>query len=181
VRLVDRTSHGVALTPAGEAFRVEAEWVVRWAARAVHVARAAARGRTGTVTIGYNHAAANTVVPTLARLAADHPRVQPQLGERRSGPQLEALLSDELDVGFVYGHPRSALVDSRELLTTWCIIGAWQPDPKTRRRTVRRSRPSGSAVGWPPTTSPGWTSTCWSPSTHCCRSAASPARPRAWI
>lgn len=129
VLLVSRTSHEVALTPAGEAFRVEAERIVGLAARSVEVARAAAAGGAGTVNVGFNFAAGNTVLPpTLARLTAEHPKLQPRLSERRTGPQLDALLSGELDVGFVYGPPRERL-DSRELfaLPLVAVLGRQHP------------------------------------------------------
>ncbi len=130
VELVSRTSHAVRLTPAGEAFRTEAERIVGHAARAIEAAKAAARGRSGTVTVGFNFPAGLSVLPpTLARLAADHPKVQAQLWERRSGPQVEALLHDELDIGFVYGRPRVAQLRSRELLSlpVVAVVGPQHP------------------------------------------------------
>jgi DNA-binding transcriptional LysR family regulator len=130
VRLVDRSSHAVRLTPAGVAFRAEAERIVGQAARAVEAAKAAARGRSGTVGVGFNFPAGLTVLPpTLARLAADHPKVQARLWERRSGPQIEALLQDELDVGFVYGRPREPRLDGRELavLPVVAVVGPGHP------------------------------------------------------
>ena len=137
VQLVSRTSHEVRLTPAGEAFRGEAERIVGHAARAVEVAKAAAQGRSGTVSVGFNFPAGLTVLPpTLARLAADHPRVLAQLWERRSGPQVEALLSDELDVGFVYGRPRAAQLESRELLTQPVVAVLGRQHPWARRESI---------------------------------------------
>ena len=130
VQLVSRTSHAVHLTPAGVAFRAEAERIVGQAARAVEAAKAAARGRSGTVTVGFNFPAGLSVLPpTLARLAADHPDVAAQLWERRSGPQVEALLHDELDVGFVYGRPRAPRLDSRDLLSlpVVAVVGPQHP------------------------------------------------------
>lgn len=137
VELVSRTSHEVRLTPAGEAFRVEAERIVERAARAVAVARAAAQGHSGTVNVGFNFPAGLSVLPpTLARLAADHPKVLAQLWERRSGPQVEALLNHDLDVAFGYGAPRPAQLQSRELLTLPVVAVVGMQHPWARRKSI---------------------------------------------
>src|SRR2546429_5837596 len=62
VRLVDRTSHRVALTAAGEVFRAEATQVSAARDRAVEAARAAAAGATGHVRIGFNYPAGQRVL-----------------------------------------------------------------------------------------------------------------------
>jgi DNA-binding transcriptional LysR family regulator len=137
VELVSRTSHEVRLTPAGDAFRAEAERIVGQVARAVDAAKAAAQGRSGTVNVGFNFPAGTSVLPpTLARLAADHPRVLAQLWERRSGPQVEALLQDELDVGFVYGRPLPAQLESRELMTLPVVAVVAPHHPWARRESI---------------------------------------------
>jgi DNA-binding transcriptional LysR family regulator len=137
VELVSRTSHEVRLTPAGEAFRKEAERVVGHAARAVEAAKAAAQGRSGTINVGFNFPAGLSVLPpTLARLAADHPKVLAQLWERRSGPQVEALLTGELDVGFVYGGPKVPQLESRELLTMPVVAVVAPHHPWARRKSI---------------------------------------------
>jgi len=137
VELVSRTSHEVRLTPAGMAFRLEAERIVGHAARAVEAAKAAAQGRSGTVNVGFNFPAGITVLPpTLARLAADHPKVLAQLWERRSGPQVEALMQDELDVGFVYGRPQPAQLESRELMTLPVVAVVAPQHPWARRESI---------------------------------------------
>lgn len=140
VELVSRTSHEVRLTPAGEAFRAEAERIVGRAARAVEVAKAAAQGHSGTVSVGFNFPAGLSVLPqTLARLTAEHPKVLAQLWERRSGPQVDALLNDDLDVGFVYGAPRPAQLASRELLSlpVVAVVGAQHPWARRESISVR--------------------------------------------
>jgi DNA-binding transcriptional LysR family regulator len=137
VELVSRTSHEVRLTPAGEAFRREAERIVGHAARAVEAAKAAAQGRSGTINVGFNFPAGLSVLPpTLARLAADHPKVLAQLWERRSGPQVEALLNNELDIGFVYGRPRVPQLQSRELLSLPVVAVVAPHHPWARRESI---------------------------------------------
>ncbi|MET0191433.1 MAG: LysR family transcriptional regulator, partial [Pseudonocardia sediminis] len=140
VELVSRTSHEVRLTAAGEVFRIEAERIVGQAARAVDAAKAAAQGRSGTVNVGFNFPAGLTVLPpTLARLAADHPKVLVQLWERRSGPQIEALTQNELDVGFVYGRPMRAGLESRELMTLPVVAVVAPQHPWAQRESIAMS------------------------------------------
>jgi DNA-binding transcriptional LysR family regulator len=137
VELVQRTSHEVRLTPAGEAFRAEAERIVGHAARAVEAAKAAAAGRSGTLNVGFNFPAGVSVLPaTLARLAEEHPRVLVQMWERRSGPQLESLINGDLDVGFVYGRPTAAQLESRELLRVPVVAVLGRRHPWARRDSI---------------------------------------------
>lgn len=127
VRLVDRTSHTVALTAAGAAFRPEARRLVQQLARATAAARAAG---AGTVTIGFNLAAGRLVLPAvLWRFTAEHPDVRTRLWERRSGPQAAALLAGDLDVGFGYGRASDPRLASRHLLTVpiVAVVGVQHP------------------------------------------------------
>lgn len=117
VELVARTSHEVRLTPVGRAFEAEARVIMTQMDKAVHSAREAAAGRTGTVRVGYNFPAAQHVLPaTLAKMHADYPDVTVQLEERHTGPQMQALADGELDIALVYGHPVSSDFQYRHLL-----------------------------------------------------------------
>ncbi|WP_345655056.1 LysR family transcriptional regulator, partial [Pseudonocardia tropica] len=75
-QLVARSSHEVHLTPAGEAFVVEAQAVLSRVDRAKETTRHAAEGRAGTVRVGCNLPAAQGVLPrVLARLRSELPDV----------------------------------------------------------------------------------------------------------
>ncbi|MDT3445090.1 MULTISPECIES: LysR family transcriptional regulator [unclassified Pseudofrankia] len=103
VMLLARTSHSVRLTPAGEAFRVEAEQVLEHAQKAVDAAREAASGRLGKITIGFNFAAGQQVLrPTLRRLNKDYPELSTILWEGLSGPQLTAVSDGKIDIALIY-------------------------------------------------------------------------------
>src|SRR5437588_3546458 len=109
VELVARTSHEVRLTQAGRAFEAQARTIVGQMQKAAQTAREAAAGRTGMINVGYNFPAGQHVLPvTLAKMAADYPKVTVALWEKRTGPQLAALAAGELDVALVYGHPMTA-------------------------------------------------------------------------
>jgi DNA-binding transcriptional LysR family regulator len=115
VQLVARTSHEVRLTAAGRAFQLEAKRIIEQAGRAVRVAREAAGGHTGQIHIGFNSAARRVLPGALRRLNADHPGIHPQLWERRTGPQLAALVAGELDVAMVYGRPSAPEIMFRQV------------------------------------------------------------------
>jgi DNA-binding transcriptional LysR family regulator len=117
VELVARTSHEVRLTAAGRAFEVQARVIVAQMDKAALTAREAAAGRSGTISVGFNFPAGQHVVPAaLARMSSEYPNVSVELSERRTGPQLAALASGELDVALVYGRPVTAEFGYRRLL-----------------------------------------------------------------
>ncbi|WP_019926010.1 LysR family transcriptional regulator [Nocardia sp. BMG111209] len=116
-RLVDRTSHQVRLTAAGEALRDHARVLLAQAEEARAAVRAAAAGYAGTLRVGYNFAAGQRILPAaLAHMTTVAPAAQVNLVEQRTGPQLAALSTGELDVAFVYGRPALAEHRCRPLL-----------------------------------------------------------------
>ncbi|WP_219420397.1 LysR family transcriptional regulator [Pseudonocardia nigra] len=137
VELVRRSPHEVRLTAAGEAFREEAKRLLDHADRAVAAARAVALGQAGTINIGFNFPAGQDVLPAaLAALNDEYPRVQTQLWEKRTGPQLRALLAGELDVAFVYGRPTSPRLGSQELMTVPIVAVVGEGHPWAGRDAV---------------------------------------------
>ena len=74
VRLLERSSRRVALTPAGAVFLADCRRVLAGADRAARRVRAAARGEAGTVRIGYTLPSAYETVPALlSQLERDYP------------------------------------------------------------------------------------------------------------
>lgn len=137
VQLVRRSSHEVRLTPAGTAFVSEARRVIAQVEQAKEAARLAAAGRVGTINVGYNLPAGHFVLPaTLARLHADFPEVAVSLHEKRTGPQLEALLDGDLDVAFVYGRPPMAKLESQQVLPVQLVALVGRPHPWAPRGCV---------------------------------------------
>ncbi|MGW2662909.1 LysR family transcriptional regulator [Nocardia tengchongensis] len=117
VQLVERSSHQVNLTPAGEVLRDLARNILSQTEEARSTVREVALGRAGTLRIGYNFAAGQRILPSaLARMNAILPNVTINMIEQRTGPQLAALSSGALDVGLVYGRPAATEFHSRPLL-----------------------------------------------------------------
>jgi DNA-binding transcriptional LysR family regulator len=107
VTLLDRTQHHVELTPAGAAFLQEARQLLSQTQTAVETARRAARGEIGRLDIGYIVALSDGLIPRLLRgFRARFPHVAETLRPMRAAQQITALLSKQLDVGFV-GQPNS--------------------------------------------------------------------------
>jgi DNA-binding transcriptional LysR family regulator len=93
VTLFIRNSHGVRLTPAGDAFRRSAQRVLTEANAAALQVREVAAGVTSRVRIGF-------VGSMLFR--GLFPTVQIELTELNSAEQLEALARGSIDLGFVH-------------------------------------------------------------------------------
>lgn len=103
VELFRRTAHGVVLTSAGEAFRVEAARTLDDAARAMRAARQAGSGETGSLRLGFTASAVfNPVVPALIqRFKAAWPAVEVTLDEANTPSLVRRLLDEQLDAVFV--------------------------------------------------------------------------------
>lgn len=103
VRLLERTSRRVALTPAGTAFLEGATRTLAEADRAVSMARGVARGEHGELRVGFNASA--PFIPQIATafntFRLRYPEVQLALSEVPGPAQVEAILTDVLDVGFL--------------------------------------------------------------------------------
>jgi DNA-binding transcriptional LysR family regulator len=103
VRLLERTSRRVMLTPAGTMFLDGARATLQQADRAVTTARRAARGELGQLTIGFNASA--PFVPQVARGIRDfrqaYPEVSLQMTELSAPAQIEAVDDHLLDLGFM--------------------------------------------------------------------------------
>jgi DNA-binding transcriptional LysR family regulator len=118
-RLVDRGPHQVALTPAGQAFRVEARRLLDNLRDAVEMTREIGTGQAGTVRIGFNYPAGRRVLPpTLNLLSLNNPRLRPLLFEKRSGVQLAELAAGDLDIALVFGTPTEPCFASRTAFRT---------------------------------------------------------------
>ena len=103
VELFSRNSHGVRLTPAGEAFRKSALRVLAEAGAATAQAREVAAGVTSRVRIGFVGSMLFRGLPErLAQFRSDHPQVQVELTELNSAEQLDALARGTIDLGFVH-------------------------------------------------------------------------------
>ncbi len=103
VKLFSRTKRSVALTPAGEAFRVEADAALAQFERAIDVGRLAGRGEVGRVEIGYVGSAAffGVLQEQVGRFRARWPQVAVDAREYPMDGLLQLLEEGRVDVAFV--------------------------------------------------------------------------------
>lgn len=102
VRLLERNSKQVALTPAGAAFLGEARLVLDRVASARETARAVAAGLRGRLDVGFTGSMIYRDLPAIvARFSQRLPDIQVHLTELSSSEQTEALQHGRLHAGFL--------------------------------------------------------------------------------
>lgn len=102
VRLLDRSTHGVALTEAGALFLAKVKLILEDTRDAVAEAQRRARGETGTLRIGFIGTLSQSLLPHLLQTyRAKYPSVDLILGELGPTQQRERILSGHLDCGFI--------------------------------------------------------------------------------
>ena len=102
VKLLDRTSRAVKLTPAGRVFLLEARRILRLTESAALATRRIASGEAGTITLGFTAASGYSFLPRLLLQRASHaPNIDIALKEMVSGEQLDSLLTGRIDVGLL--------------------------------------------------------------------------------
>jgi LysR family transcriptional regulator, benzoate and cis,cis-muconate-responsive activator of ben and cat genes len=102
VRLLDRTSRQVRLTPAGELLLGEGRRLLAQAERTADQVRRAGLGLVGRVTVAAIGSATFDVIPRLLREHRERfPDVEVLLREMSTPAQVQALRSGEIDVGFL--------------------------------------------------------------------------------
>ncbi|WP_420997448.1 LysR substrate-binding domain-containing protein [Cupriavidus sp. 30B13] len=129
-RLFERDSRGVRLTAAGRAFREAAGALLAQAEDARQQAREIEAGAIGRLRIGFVGSMLYRGLPQrLREFQAGYPGIQVTLTELNSQEQIDALLHDRLDAGFI--HTRrvpdelaTALVHSEPFL---CCVPADHP------------------------------------------------------
>jgi DNA-binding transcriptional LysR family regulator len=102
-RLFRRTPRGVVLTDVGAAFFDDAQKILADTERAVARARRTARGEAGRILVGLTSSA--TFYPLVQSIIRGFreaaPGVSLDLREQASAEQIQALVSEDLDIGFV--------------------------------------------------------------------------------
>jgi len=102
IRLIERSNRVERLTPAGDAFLVEARRVLAQSERAIEAARRAGRGLTGSLRITFVATAAQELLPAILRaFQARHGDVALELREATTAQQAAALADDRADIGIV--------------------------------------------------------------------------------
>ncbi|KAB0641983.1 LysR family transcriptional regulator [Burkholderia latens] len=102
VALFERNNRGSTLTPAGEAFLLEARRAIEQAERAATVARRVGAGLGGSLRLRFVDSTVNALLPLILRAFQErYPDVDFQLEEGTTAEQIVALRQDRTDVGLV--------------------------------------------------------------------------------
>ncbi|HLU56343.1 MAG TPA: LysR substrate-binding domain-containing protein [Pseudonocardia sp.] len=140
VRLFERTTREVHLTPAGTAFLAEARLVLRHAERAERVARQTGRGEVGRLAIGFVGSAGQRMLPgLLRRYRRSYPGVELELREATSSEQVRDLVSGRLDVGILHAGPSGVdhpALASREVYRDELVVAMNRRRPQAHRDPV---------------------------------------------
>jgi DNA-binding transcriptional LysR family regulator len=112
VKLLLRTSRGVKLTAAGNAFFVEAQEVMLRADGARIAAQRASKGEIGCLRIGFLPCAAGPFLPALIKsYRREFPNVEVQLRDMNTEQQLKAFEDEKIDIGFSRPFPKERAKD----------------------------------------------------------------------
>lgn len=136
-RLFDRNKHGVKLTEAGVALRQELRLVLPRFDNAINTARRAAKGQVGTLSLGFGGSAVYTFTPSLLRqFRKRFPGVELSLQNIPVTSQLDALLDNRIDIGFLLYPVDHDAIATKILLHDRLNVALPAGHPLTRRRDI---------------------------------------------
>ena len=123
-----RTKRSVALTPAGAALLPEARRILQQAAALPDLARRAASGQSGLLSLAFVSTADYSILPPLLREFRErYPQVQIELREATTDVQLEDLLQNRIDAGLLIPplpEKAKAELDYRTVLSEPLVLAA---------------------------------------------------------
>jgi LysR family transcriptional regulator, hca operon transcriptional activator len=137
VRLLERSRHHVALTSAGRIFLREAKEILGRVEHAGRLAKQAADGRAGDLSVGTFPAADVRILPALRPAIAAHlPELRLILHSKYAVEPVAGLRTGTLDVAFMRGPIDSHELQSRELLREQIVMMLPAHHPLARRKRV---------------------------------------------
>jgi LysR family transcriptional regulator, hca operon transcriptional activator len=137
IALLERNRQYVALTSAGRIYLREAKDILARIEHAARLAKQAADGRAGDLSIGTFPAADVRILPALRPLvAARLPHLRLVLHSKYAIDPLAGLLAGTLDVAFMRGPIDSDELDIRELLREQIVVMLPAHHPLARRKSV---------------------------------------------
>ena len=140
VRLLERTRRGVLMTPAGEAFLVEARAVLQQSSQAIQVAQKTSQGKAGQLNLGYVWGLFHSVVPrVVGNFRQVFPDVAVHLFDLTAIQQTQGIAQGNLDLGFVgfAQEANAAGLAKRKIGESGFVVAL----PKTHRAARRRRVP----------------------------------------
>jgi LysR family hca operon transcriptional activator len=136
-KLLDRSRHHVALTNAGRIFLRQARDILTRIEHATRLAKQAAEGRAGDLSVGTFPSADVRILPALRPLVADHmPDLRLILHSKYAVDPIAGLESGALDVAFVRGPIETDGLEGVELLREKLVIMLPAHHPLARRKAI---------------------------------------------
>jgi LysR family hca operon transcriptional activator len=137
VRLLDRSRHHVGLTNAGRIFLQQAKDILARVEHAGRLAKQAADGRAGELSVGTFPSADVRILPALRPLVAEHmPDLRLILHSKYAVEPIAGLHSGTLDVAFVRGPLEAHGLESVELLREQLVIVLPAHHALARRKAI---------------------------------------------
>lgn len=137
VQLLDRSRHHVALTDAGQVMLQQARDILGRVEQAGVLARQAADGRAGSLSIGTFTSVDVRVMPLLRpHLAAQMPNLRLTVHSRYAMDPMDGLRSGSLDVAFMRGPLEDEALESCEILKEPLVLVLPTAHPLSRRRRI---------------------------------------------
>jgi LysR family hca operon transcriptional activator len=137
VKLLDRSRHHVALTNAGRVFLGHAKDILGRLEHAQRLARHAAEGHAGDLSVGTFPSADVLILPTLRSLVAEHlPNLRLILHSKYAVEPLAGLQSGTLDVAFMRGPTAPEGLDIVELLREEIVLVLPSHHALARRKRI---------------------------------------------
>lgn len=137
VKLLDRSRHHVGLTNAGRVFLRQANDILGRIEHARRLARQAADGRAGDLSVGTFPSADVRILPALRPLIAEHlPELRLILHSKYAVDPLAGLQSGALDVAFVRGPLETVGLEGIELLREQIVMVLPSHHALARRKRI---------------------------------------------
>jgi LysR family hca operon transcriptional activator len=137
VALLERSRHHVTLTGAGRIFLREARDILGRIEHAGRLAKQAADGRAGELSVGTFPAADVRILPVLRPLVAERlPDLRLVLHSKYAVEPISGLLAGTLDVAFIRGPIESAEIEVLELLRERIVVMLPAHHPLARRKRI---------------------------------------------
>jgi DNA-binding transcriptional LysR family regulator len=134
VRLFDRTSRRVVLSPAGRAVLAQARRALTESDRAVTLARLAAHGDWGELTISVLPSVALSLLPAIIRAHREaHPAIDVRISESFDDEQLAGLAAGRIDVGLLRATAAPPGIELETVLTE-SVLAAVPLDHRLAKR-----------------------------------------------
>jgi DNA-binding transcriptional LysR family regulator len=137
VELFLRSKRSVALTEAGAAFLDEARLTLAQAERAAKAARDVMEMRSQQITIGFSICAFNRMLPEIIQgFRSSFPHIKVTLREMSTEAQIQALLNETIDIGFIHAPIEQPEIATITLLCEPLVVALPPNHPLTNQEVI---------------------------------------------